>query len=629
MDPLMQQFLLEGRDQAQQAGEALLALERDGDKGQLDAALRAFHTLKGSAGLFDLAELGALMHAAEERLEDVRGGGRQLSTNVATLLLEAVSEAERWLEALAHGGEPATDDRVSAARLAKILARDPVADLEPETPSSAPPDWAQALAGRLPPGATGTAIRHRPDSQAYFHGEDPLALMAQVPQLEWLDLGRRSNAPPGETYDPFTCELVLTALSAATPTQVREVYRLVADEVELVEVRGRQAAAAEGARALRVAPERIDELAALLDEAIIAKNALAHATAALIDEAGSRQVGERQAALDRTLADLHAALAELRMAPLAQVFARFPRQARELAAQLGKNAELQLSGGEVAVDKAIVEGLFEPLVHLLRNALDHGVEPPEERRRQGKPERATLQLSARALAGQAVIELTDDGRGLDADRIRAMAEAKGLISREAAETLSDEMARELVFIPGFSTAGAVTSVSGRGVGLDAVRAAVGRLGGRISLSSRPGQGTVAQISVPLRAVMTKIAVVSVGGRRYGAPLQSIREVVRLPRAEVSAIRAGRAFVLRDEVLPLVSLSQIMGGAATELDPVTVMVVGQGAMAVGVEVDRVAERIEAPVRPATGLLSSLPGLQGTLVQGDGQVLMVLDLEVLTA
>ena len=629
MDALMQQFLAEGRDLAEQAGDALLALEHGQGEEALAAALRAFHTLKGSAGLFDLAELGAMMHAAEGRLEEVRGDGARPPAELVTLLLEAVSETEGWLGALERDGEPSPADRASASRLARALAQDPAADIAIEAPAAGPPDWALDLATRLGPGEAGLAIRHRPEAQAYFRGQDPLAMMAQVPALKWLGLARGRDEPAGDAYDPFQCDLVLTGLSLATAAEAQKVYRFVRDEVELVEIRGRQASIQDASRALRIAPERIDELAALLDETIIAKNALAHATAALGEDDRLRAVGVRQAALDRSLSDLHAAVAELRMAPLASMFARFPRQARDLAAQLGKQAELQVSGGEVAVDKAVAEGLFEPLVHLLRNALDHGVEAPEERAARGKAARAALTLSARADGGQAVIELADDGAGLDLARIRAVAVTRGLLSGEAAEALSDELAHDLLFTPGFSTADRVTDVSGRGVGLDAVRVAMARLGGRISLRSRLGEGTIAQLIVPLRAVMTKIAVVSVNGRRYGAPLQSIREVVRLERAHVTSIRAGRAFVLRGEVLPLVSLSEAMGGAPTRQDPVTVVVVGQGAQAIGVEVDRVAERIEAPVRPAAGLLSALPGLQGTLVEGDGQVLMVLDLEALTA
>ena len=627
-DVLLPQFILEGRELAEHAAAALLALEGDDVPAAVDAALRAFHTLKGSAGLFDLAELGALMHGAEARLEDVRAAGVAPAPELVTALLEAVAETERWLDSIEISGAPSTADRNSADELESRLARRHDA---PTRESSGRPtgEWAGALAARLQPGALGIAIRYRPDPQAYFHGDDPLDLVGRIPGLLSLDIDRRSDAPTDESYAPFHCDLVLTALCEATQAEVEAVLRLALDQVEMVPLRGRAIPAAETQRTLRIAPERVDELAALLDETIIAKNALAHAIGELAGGGGLRMLAERQATLDRSLSDLHAAVAGLRLAPLAPLFARLTRQTRELAAHLGKDAELTVAGGEVAVDKGVVDGLLEPLVHLLRNALDHGVEAPPDRRAAGKPARASLRLSARAEGPQAVIELSDDGRGLDLGRIRALAVERGLLSRDAAEALSDEAAHELVFAPGFSTAGEVTDVSGRGVGLDAVRAAVSRLGGRVRLSSRPGVGATAELSVPLRAVMTKIAVVSAGGQRYGAPLQAIREIVRLPAAEVASIRAGHAFVLRDEVLPLVSLSELMGGRPPQGDLLTVMVVDRASQAVGVAVERVGERIEAPVRPASGLLSSLPGLQGTLVEGDGQVLMVLDLEALTA
>ena len=624
-DTLLPQFVLEGRELVELAGEALLALEGGDVDRSIDGALRAFHTLKGSAALFDLAELGALMHASEDLLEEARALGAAPTAELVGVLLEAVSEVERWLDALDAEGEPSAADRASAARLAMMVGQGGKGAAEP-APRAAPSAWALALADRLGPGAPAIAIRYRPESQAYFHGDDPLALMQKLPGLLWLGLGREPDSPPGEDYAPFHCDIELTALSEASLDDIWAVFRLVRDQVELEPVRGR---AADASRALRIAPQRVDELAALLDEAIIAKNALAHAVAEAVGGDIPRGLVERQATLDRMLADLHGAVAGLRLAPLGPLFARLSRQARELAAQLGKQAEMTVEGGEVAVDKDVVEGLLEPLVHLLRNALDHGIETGPDRLARGKPARAALRLTARAEGAQAVIELIDDGAGLDVSRIGALAAERGLIGRDEAQALSDEAAHELVFAPGFSTAGVVTEVSGRGVGLDAVRAAVARLGGRVTLTSRPGVGATARLTVPLRAVMTKIAVVAAGGQRYGAPMQSIREVVRLPRAEVSEIRAGRAFVLRDEVLPLLSLAELMGGRAQEPDPLTVMVVGRGAQAVGLAVERVGERIEAPVRPAAGLLSTLPGLQGTLVEGDGRVLMVLDLEALTA
>ena len=624
-DALLPQFISEGRDLAEQAGQTLLAIEAGAGDQALGAALRAFHTLKGSAALFDLAELGALMHAAEDRLEQARAAGAP-DPEVITLLLEAVSETERWLGAMEATGEPTETDRVSAARLTRALATGEPALAEGERPAASA-EWAHAAAARLAPNVAGVAIRYRPHAEAYFQGDDPLALMERVPGLVWLGLERGDDGSPRDGYDPFHCDLVLTGLSHAPVPEVQAVFRLVRDQVETVQVRGR--AATEASRALRIAPERIDELAALLDEAIIAKNALAHAIGQAAGGEALRSVLERQAALDRTLSDLHGAVAGLRLAPLAPLFDRLSRQARELAGQLGKAAELVVEGGEVAVDKDVAGGLLEPLVHLLRNALDHGIEPQEERLARGKPARATLRLSAHTEGAEAVIELSDDGRGLDVSRIRALGAERGLLAADEAAALSEEAAHELVFASGFSTAGQGTDVSGRGVGLDAVRAAISRLGGRVSLSSRPGLGSTARLSVPLRAVLTRLAVVAAGGQRYGAALQSIREVVRLPKAEVASIRAGRAFVLNDEVLPLLSLAEVMGGAAPEPDTLTVVVIERGGRAVGVAVDRVGERIEAPVRPASGLLSSLPGLQGTFVEGDGRVLMVLDLEALTA
>jgi two-component system chemotaxis sensor kinase CheA len=319
----------------------------------------------------------------------------------------------------------------------------------------------------------------------------------------------------------------------------------------------------------------------------------------------------------------------MRLAPLRRLFAPLPRQVRDMADALGKPVELLVSGEEVAVDKAIMDGLYEPLIHILRNAVDHGLEPPEVRAAAGKPARGVIRLAATPRGDVAVIEVADDGAGLDLPRIRTAAVERGLLSAEAVMALSDREAADLIFMPGFSTARKVTDLSGRGVGLDAVRAALARIGGRVEVESRPGQGAVVRMSAPLRTVLTRVAILCVGAERFGAPLDAIREVVRVPRAQVSAVRAGKAVVVRDEVIPLMHLGELLGGDSSLADPLTVAVVDSAGGRVGVAVDRVDETLMAPVQAVSPLLSGLAGLTGSILQGDGRVLFLLDLAALTS
>jgi two-component system, chemotaxis family, sensor kinase CheA len=343
---------------------------------------------------------------------------------------------------------------------------------------------------------------------------------------------------------------------------------------------------------------------------------------------GARGMAGAQLALDRAAAELHSAVGRMRLAPLRRLFAPLPRQVREMADALGKQVELTISGDEVAVDKAIMDGLYEPLIHVLRNAVDHGIEAPSVRLAAGKPARATIRLGATTRSDVAVIEVSDDGAGLDLARIRQIASERGLITPAAAEALNDRQAAELIFMPGFSTARTVTGLSGRGVGLDAVRAALARIGGRVDVESRPGQGAILRMTAPLRTLLMRVAVLCVGEERFGAPLEAIREVVRVPRAAVTAVRSGEAVVVRDEVIPLMHLGELLGGEKSGADPLVVAVIQQADGRVGLAVDRVAESLEAPVQAASPLLAGLPGVRGSVLQANGNILLLLDVRALT-
>ena len=386
-------------------------------------------------------------------------------------------------------------------------------------------------------------------------------------------------------------------------------------------------------RALRVEPERMDALMALVGELSVVKGQLGpllrRAEDAEMATELRRDLKGFSARLDTLVGDLRHAALRLRLLPLARVFDPLPRLVRDTARRLDKTVELVLEGAETEADKDILDVLGEPLLHLVRNALDHGIEPPARRIAAGKPPGGTLRVRALQDKGGVVVEVSDDGAGIDPSAMRRTAVAKGLLTPDAAAALSDADAVRLVFAPGFSTAGAVSDLSGRGVGMDAVRAAAERAGGRVEIASTPGTGTRVRLSLPLTLSITRVVVVEAAGALYGIPVALVGGIQRVPRAAIRAVKRAESVVLRDRVVPLVRLRRLLGqpedDRARAADCVVVAELGDGPVAVAV--DDVGERADVVLRPMTGVLRSLRGYAGTAALGDGRLILVLDLREL--
>jgi two-component system chemotaxis sensor kinase CheA len=646
-DELLEQFLVEGRELVEAAANDLLALERDpADAARLDGAFRAVHTLKGSVAIFGFAPMGAALHAAEDLLDAIRSGALAARRDVLDALLEGIGASERWIEAIARTGAlPA--DAAERGRALEAALRAPLAGAglpaRQADPVAAAPDWlpgllrreAAALAPVHAAGAAATAVRYLPAADCFFLGDDPMATVRAVPGLLALHVALRGPPPP-EGPDPFTCNLAIELLSAAPAEALRGVFRFAADQVEIAEVPppeplpGADAPAApEAGRSLRVDAARIDALLDLAGELIVAKNGLAHLLARAaegVDPALARELADGQAGIERLAEAMHRGLLRVRMVPLARSFRRFPRLMRDTAAALGKEVSFEMRGETVEADKTVVDGLFQPLLHLLRNAVDHGIEAPDARVAAGKPAAGRVLLAARKDGDGVVVEVSDDGRGLDLARLRREAGERGLLPEATAAALDDAAAADLVFLPGLTTAAAVSAVSGRGVGMDAVRDAVEALGGRIALRSAPGAGSTVRLTLPQGATITTVLLVRVGEDSFGVPTAAVTETVRLAADRILPIRRGEAFVLRDRTVPLLRLSALLSlpGAERPAGGVRVLVTGEGAARVGLEVDAFTGRADVLLRPLGGLLSGTPGLLGTALLGDGRVLLVLDL-----
>jgi len=650
MSDLLEQFLIESRELAQQATEDLLALERDpADEAHLDGAFRAVHTLKGSVALFDFGPMERALHAAEDLLDAVRAGRLTAGHDAITPLLDCIGTSESWIEAIARTGRLPDDAPARGRRLEEALQLPLNGDAGTSLTRPIKPDpaWlpdltmaeASAIAEAQAAGQPVTALRYVPAPDCFFLGDDPVALVRTVPGLIALRLRTREPWPDG-IFDPFACNLIIELLSTAEEEAVRQVFRFVADQIDTATLAApaiappappgepaRDDATGAVGRSLRVDTARIDALLDLVGELIVAKNSLGHLVAQLgeADPRLARAFGESQAEIAALAEAMHHTVLGVRMTPLARTFRRLPRLAREAAAGLGKLVALDIRGEAVEADKTIVDGLFDPLLHLLRNALDHGIEDPVARAESGKPATGRITVEARSEGGGVVIEVTDDGRGIDPARIRQIAMERRLMSEAAIGALDDASAIQLVFQPGFSTASAVTALSGRGVGMDAVRTAVEGLGGKVTLASRPGAGSTIRMVLPQRASVTTVLLVRMGTEIFGVPMEAIAETARIPADSILPLRHGEAFVLRDRTVPLVRLPSLLDRpAGPRGDIAQVLVTGTGADRIGVEVDGFAGRTEVLLRPLAGLLSGMPGLLGTALLGDGQVLMVLDL-----
>jgi two-component system chemotaxis sensor kinase CheA len=629
IDELMVQFLVEGRELVAEAGRGLSALAlRPDDAAAMDACFRAMHTLKGSTGLFDLEAMGLLLHAAEDRLTAIRASRAGSATDFSALV-DVVDQVDRWLDALERDGTlPANAGAVGQAAMQRIRE----ADQKPATVDhqQAQPGW------RIPAdftGLAGTAIRYVPRVDCYYFGDDPVAIIAAVPRLTALRLSAREPWEASEPYDPFACNLVFEAVSAAARSEVAAGFRLVADQVEFADLApvepGATPDGSAARRTFRVDAARLDRLADLADDLVIAKGGLTELAAQAEALTGGHALGQalraRQARLDRLVGDLHATVGRVRLVPLAPLFGRFPRLVRDIARSMGKNAVLDIEGGEVEVDKAVVDALFDPLLHVLRNAMDHGIEDGATRRQAGKAESGTIRLAAHVAADHVVIEVTDDGAGIDAGIIRDLAVRRGVLTQEAIGRLDEAASIDLIFAPGFSTAAAVTAVSGRGVGMDVVRSAAAGLGGKVAVTTALGQGTTVQLRLPVAMTLTRILVVACGKERFGMPLDTVVEMARLAPERIIAVRGGHAFQLRDQALPLVSLGGLVGaGRVAVAEHERVVIAKVRGELVGFAVDAFIDRMDAAVRPMNGLLARAPGMAGTTLLADGAVLLILDL-----
>jgi two-component system chemotaxis sensor kinase CheA len=382
-------------------------------------------------------------------------------------------------------------------------------------------------------------------------------------------------------------------------------------------------------KTVRIDVERLDELMNLVGELVLGRNRLTQIVSGIVErfegESLARELMDTIAQVDYLTSELQAVVMRARMMPIAKVFSKFPRIVRDLSRDLNKEVELLIYGEETEVDKSVIESIHDPLVHLIRNAIDHGIETPQERKAVGKPEKGKVILRAEHEGNFIVITVEDDGRGIDPERVRRKAVEKRIITEQEASSISDRDALNLIFLPGFSTASKVTNVSGRGVGLDVVKANITKLNGMIDVQSTLGQGTKFILKLPLTLAIIQGLLVDVCGEIFIIPLSSVIEVVRIPRSQVHSIKGREIIRLRDSVLPLVRLADIFNLSSNGdfKENLYVVVVGLAEKKLGIVVDGLVGQKEVVIKSLGSYLNNVRGIAGATILGDGTVRMIVD------
>jgi two-component system chemotaxis sensor kinase CheA len=638
-------FLAEGREHLQELNLAVVRIEEQPDDQEtIDAIFRIAHSMKGMSATMGFAGMAALTHEMEDVFELLRQRADGLGREAVDVLLECLDALSAATDAIEATGAEAIEPGPLVERLRGLVReRTPEQDRRRHGSAEPPADLA-GLAG-------GARVVH---VSAVLADDVQMASVRAYMVLAALgELGETIACSPSpddvETFagahiDAWLVtdaeESALSAAAGAVP-EVAEAYAVqvsgeespvadpaVAEQAIREAVPAARAPTAapprtpsKGATTVRVDAERLDQLMHFMGELVLHRTQV-EALAAGVDVPGLTQAMQD---LTRASQALQAMVMQVRMIPVEAVFLRFPRLVRDLQTKLGKDVELRLVGKETELDRTVVDALGDPLVHLVRNALDHGLEGPEERVAAGKPATGVLEISARHAGGNVVITVSDDGRGIDPARVARKAAERGLIAGEAVAAVDSARAAELLFQPGFSTAEATSDISGRGVGMDAVRSSIRELGGEVLLSSEQGAGTTAQIRLPLTLAIMAALLVEVGGRPFAIPLDRIERTIRLADHVVRSVAGSRMLVMSDGVLRLVDASARLNGVPSPEATHAVVVRGTGRYAL--TVDRLVGQQELVTRP---LPSGIGGgdLTGAAVLSDGRIALIADCDAIT-
>jgi two-component system, chemotaxis family, sensor kinase CheA len=616
-------FLAEAREHLQTLNLAIVRIEEDPtDRDTVDEIFRGAHSLKGMSATMGYTAVAALTHEMENVFELLRERKTALDRAVIDIVLECIDALEAAVDSIDADGVENLDHEPLVARLKVLVRKEDAAEEAAARVAASEPEEPITVTGN----AVVVRVRLADD-----------ALMPAVRAYQVLsalaDHGRVLRSQPAEAgIESFAGrEIVAWIETEHEAESVAQTARAVADVAEATAEEHheeahveRQATVAKKAASstVRVDAERLDALMHVMGELVVHRTHVESLVAKVGDEALTHAVQD----LARSSQALQSMVMQVRMIPVDAVMLRFPRLVRDLSSKLGKKVELVLGGRETELDRTVVDALGDPLVHLVRNALDHGIESPEERKAAGKPETATLEIAARHAGGNVEISVSDDGRGIDPAAVARKALERGAITAEQAETFDMRAAIETLFAAGFSTAEVTSDISGRGVGMDAVRTTIRELGGEVSLLSEQGRGTVAQIRLPLTLAIISTLLVEVGGRPFAIPLDRVERTLRIADHTVRSVAGRPMLVEREDVFPLLDAAKVFGQTRGET-PTHAVLVRANDHRFALAVDQLVGQRELVTRPLPPNVADEAAVSGGAVLSDGSIALIVDCDAI--
>ena len=606
MQEILEDFLVEAFELVEQIDHDLVELETNPeDLELLNRIFRVAHTVKGSSSFLNFDVLTKLTHHMEDVLNKARHGELKITPDIMDVVLESIDRMKILLNSIRDNGNDTAigmDIEPICVKLTAISEGESPNGVENETPVEAPQKEEPA-----PTPEPEVDVNQLSDSEV--EAEIERLLKARKAEDQARRAQKKQNTAASTTSKP----------AASTP------------KAENMEKKVPASGGGGGGmdQTIRVEVKRLDHLMNLIGELVLGKNRLLK----IYDDVEERYEGEKfleelnqvVSQLSIITTDVQLAVMKTRMQPIAKVFNKFPRVVRDLSRELGKQIELEITGEETELDKSIVEEIGDPIMHMIRNSCDHGVEDPATRAANGKPEKGIVQLKAYNEGNHIVVEITDDGKGLDPNGLKAKAIEKNLITEREADQMTDKEAFALIFKPGFSTAAKVTNVSGRGVGMDVVKTNIEKLNGVIEIDSELGKGSSFKLKIPLTLAIIQSLLVGTQEEIYAIPLASVLETVRVPIDDIYTIEGKNVLRLRDEVLSLVRLSDVFGvkQVLESGDQTYVVVIGVAESKLGIIVDTLVGQEEIVIKSMGDYLQNIQGIAGATIRGDGRVTLIID------
>ncbi|UDM18576.1 chemotaxis protein CheA [Vogesella sp. XCS3] len=620
MEELLQDFLLESTELLSDVDNKLVELEkRPNDRALLNDIFRGFHTIKGGAGFLNVAPMVTICHRTENLFDKLRNSELGLSSELMDVILDATGAVRDMFTVLSQGLPPPNPDPAMLAALDAALAGNLAAV---KAPTQAAPVAQAAPVVQAAPAPAPASNSNEPNwaalHQAVSGAEQPAAAASPAATATYDMAAAATVVTESAPAELIPAAIVPAAVVPAAPKPQNKPAPSTGGPISGQE------------NTIRIDTVRLDQVLNLSGEIGLTKNRLTTLRTEILQgnmETNTlRSLDEAISQLDLLVSDLQNAVMKTRMQPIGRLFQKYPRLARDLARQLGKEVELVITGEETELDKTMIEDLNDPLVHLVRNAVDHGVESADERIAMGKKPQSLIELTAEQVGDHIVIEITDDGKGMNPEVLRRKAIAKGLIDAETANSLDEKQCLQLIFLPGFSTKDQISSVSGRGVGMDVVRTNIQKLNGRIDINSIQGEGTRISISLPLTLAILPVLVVRACNQPFAVPLAMVREIIPIDTTAIQEVSGRPTIVVRDEILPLKTLSGLLNWQPTQKPNFGVLMQSAEKSFI-LAVDSFVGRDDVVIKPLQNIRPK--GVAGATLSGDGSVVLVLDMEDLLA